>query len=435
MKKSLKRKNLLLMLGIFFTLFITFNVNFNSPQQLVLQETEDILEDNPKRAGYWIVSPITINDNDPSSNWATIKATYAWCDGSGTGDDPYVIENVFIDGLGYHISCISIMNSDVFFKIQNCTLINASYGIKLDYTSKGLVDFNILQDNNASGIGLFNSNGNFIHMNKIYNNRIYGIYLSESENNVITHNNISIYNIPKYNTIFFGIRLYLSNDNQIVNNTIYNSDFGVEIYGDYNEIVFNFIYNITNAGIALKKAYQNIISGNFVYNNSNIGLDIYQSNSTRVKYNIFNNNSQGIVLYDANSNVLKCNNITHNKFYGIFLSNFTNNNIISWNNFIENCHDPSSIATSQAYDWQSDSGNNFHHNYWSDWSGNGVYTIDGPSGTFTNEDSNPQDNPIDECPQEGEEIIGLSTINYFLILTIACVSLIFYVKKRKQIKL
>ena len=46
------------------------------------------------------------------------------CTGSGTDIDPYVIEDLIIDGQGSE-PCILIGNSDVYFRIENCSLFNA----------------------------------------------------------------------------------------------------------------------------------------------------------------------------------------------------------------------------------------------------------------------------------------------------------------------
>ncbi|MFX1574968.1 MAG: nitrous oxide reductase family maturation protein NosD [Promethearchaeota archaeon] len=429
MRCSLKRISYLLMLGIIFTLFFTNIVNPNTLHLLAWGAKDETLNNEQKCAGFWIINHVYINENDPLNNWATIEATYPWCSGSGDHDDPYIIEDVFINGGGEGI-CIHIMNSNVYFEIQNCTLTNASYGIKLDYTTKGYIYSNKLKNNNASGVGLFNSNENFIHSNSFYDNSIDGIYLSESERNVITHNNISFND-------YYGIRLHVSNENAVVNNTIVYSELGIEIYGDENEIIYNFIYNNTGTGIKLMEANQNRIAANFFYHNLNSGLDFYQSDTNRITSNIINNNSQGIVLYDSDSNILTCNNITKNRFYGVYLDNLTNDNSVSLNNFIENCLAPSSLANSQAYDWDKDSENMFSQNYWDDWNGNGGYGIDGPSGTFTNEDSDPLDSPTDiyDCPPLGDVVIGLSGTIFLLILCIAFASLVVCAKKRKFIEL
>ena len=79
-----------------------------------------------KTSGFWNLtgSNIFIDNTDPNFDWSKISSENAWCSGSGTGIDPYIIENVIIDGQnnGY---CIEIKNSDVPFIIRNCSLYNS----------------------------------------------------------------------------------------------------------------------------------------------------------------------------------------------------------------------------------------------------------------------------------------------------------------------
>ena len=53
-----------------------------------------------KTAGSWKISPISIEGGNPSSDWAYHESIYPWCFGSGTENDPYIIENVTIQGTG-----------------------------------------------------------------------------------------------------------------------------------------------------------------------------------------------------------------------------------------------------------------------------------------------------------------------------------------------
>ena len=64
---------------------------------------------NLKSSGFWVLTPILI---DGDSQWATVNSTYDWCNGSGTWNEPYIIENVTIDGQSSG-SCIEIKNSTI----------------------------------------------------------------------------------------------------------------------------------------------------------------------------------------------------------------------------------------------------------------------------------------------------------------------------------
>jgi hypothetical protein len=62
-----------------------------------------------------------------NGNWTDVK-TVGICSGGGTYSDPYVIEDLIIDGgaLGYYIL---IENSDVHFIIRNCSFTNGGSNI------------------------------------------------------------------------------------------------------------------------------------------------------------------------------------------------------------------------------------------------------------------------------------------------------------------
>ncbi|MFW9820440.1 MAG: hypothetical protein ACFFE5_12585, partial [Candidatus Thorarchaeota archaeon] len=58
-----------------------------------------------------------------SSGWLNFKND-GNCTGTGTIVDPYVIEDLIIDGEGLS-SCIWIEDSNVHFRIENCTVYNS----------------------------------------------------------------------------------------------------------------------------------------------------------------------------------------------------------------------------------------------------------------------------------------------------------------------
>jgi parallel beta-helix repeat protein len=123
---------------------------------------ESIQDDlQPKTAGYWNLtgSKILIDDSDPNFDWSNTSATYDWCSGNGTWGNPYVIENVYIDG-NFDIlatpgkihseNCISIRNSIKPFIIRNCTILNSGLeeydsGIYIRNTRNGIVDNNTIK--------------------------------------------------------------------------------------------------------------------------------------------------------------------------------------------------------------------------------------------------------------------------------------------------
>lgn len=111
-------------------------------------------------------------DLDGNSAWIDLKNA-GNCTGSGNSTDPYVIENLIINGSGVG-SCILIQNSDVHFIILNCTIFNSGGSEIYDLDA---------------GIKLLNaSNGKLI--NNTFSNNNYGLYCEYSPNVVIIGNDI-----------------------------------------------------------------------------------------------------------------------------------------------------------------------------------------------------------------------------------------------------
>ncbi|UCG03244.1 MAG: right-handed parallel beta-helix repeat-containing protein [Candidatus Heimdallarchaeota archaeon] len=349
--------------------------------------------------------------------------------GLGTISNPYIIEEYFISDIA--TSLIHIENVTAYFIIRSNLLIGKTGGncVNIVNTTHGLIIDNIIQNTNV-GINVFESsdntisnnivtNNNFgviltnssslntIYNNMIFNNSVYGVIVSfSSDNNNVssnllynnTYSGISllycIYNKIFNNTIFnqfeaspLGNSITLSlyaNNNTISNNTIYNnSNDGIWANStSFNIIIYNSIFNNTNCGIYL--AYSNNINltSNFIFNNSNDGIYSGTSSYCNISQNkVYTNSFDGIRLQNTAYTTVNNNTIIGNSEYGINLDSATHDNIIIWNDFINN--NPIG-GESQAYDVGSL--NNFTYNYWNDWTtpdidSNGIvddpYLIDG----------------------------------------------------------
>jgi hypothetical protein len=131
MKSNEKRKMInLLILGTIFAFPFLINANFSYFGGYNYENLEVDNEPKLKRAGYWNLTgnPIYIDDlatGVGAHNW-TWAETQPWCSGSGSWTEPYVIENVTIDGQSSD-SCIEIRNSDAYFIVRNCSLYNSSF--------------------------------------------------------------------------------------------------------------------------------------------------------------------------------------------------------------------------------------------------------------------------------------------------------------------
>ncbi len=277
---------------------------------------EDQIEKNLKSSGFWNLTgtPISIDDDNHSKNWSITAATYDWCSGSGTLNDPYLIENVTIDGQGLG-SCITIRNSDEYFIIRNCTLNNSGSnpdtdgGIKLEGVDHGKLINNSCSDNNGNGIYLYYSEYNNLSGNILNNNTNYGMKLYGMSN----HNEITG-NIANYNLI------------------------GISLYNVHYSIISGNIasYNLLD-GLNLEIGINNIISGNRIYNNSDSGINIYSGENSRIIGNLIDyNNEVGISIVDSPDCTVSRNNLTKNN-YGVYLKGShikeISNNNLSYNNY------------------------------------------------------------------------------------------------------
>jgi len=213
------------------------------------------------------------------NNWTAAKAA-GICMGDGTYSDPYIIEDLEIDGGGLG-SCILIENSDVYFKIENCTV----YGSE--------------QSHSYAGIRLLNVKNSLLIRNYCPSN-YHGISLWTSSNNTISENNV-IYN--KY----FGVFLSGSYDNTISGNTV-NSNFesGISLFGSYDNTISGNTVNNTYKGILLRNSDNNIISFNTI-THSDFGIYLFESNSNEISNNLFSDNykdnvneTESFILYILN---------------------------------------------------------------------------------------------------------------------------------------
>ena len=123
---------ILIVLGIFiaFSTLHNNNLNFNAGNRDNSKGNNvDFNVDNNNLKISAVSGKIHIDNN-----WTVAKSA-GICTGNGTYSDPYVIEDLVIDGGGSG-SCILIENSDVYFRIESCTLYNSSgfpsAGIRLE---------------------------------------------------------------------------------------------------------------------------------------------------------------------------------------------------------------------------------------------------------------------------------------------------------------
>jgi len=330
------------------------------------------IEINLKPSGFWNLTgnPILIDDADPSKNWSYSASHYDWCSGSGTWTDPYIIENVTIDGQNEG-NCIEIRNSNAYFVINNCTVYSSgttNYGIYLNYTNNGKiinnncsVYFGMFLDrsnnitvlgndisNNRYGIAVSFSNNTIISENSVNNNSIADIAFQWSRNATLTKNiltsegkelnfggvslsysssqeDLASYTIDTTNLINGKPIYYYANEKGLGPNDFLNA--GQIILVNCNDSLISNV-NITGVyqGITIMYGNNNTILNSSLDNTYHGILVITNSFDNVISGNIMKNCYNGIALYYDN-NTLISRNIIEKSYYGILIGSVYNSTV------------------------------------------------------------------------------------------------------------
>ncbi|MFX0139853.1 MAG: nitrous oxide reductase family maturation protein NosD [Candidatus Hodarchaeota archaeon] len=245
------------------------------------------------------MDPIFI-DNTASNNWIWASGQ-PWCSGEGSRGNPYIIENITIDGGGSGNGITIKKSKNVYFEINNCTIYNTESAIRLDDTTNG----KIINNNfslNKNGIILGQSNNNTISGNTIKNND-FGIllYTSNYNNNIsgntVNNNNygISLYFQSDNNTIsrntannnIYGIYLLISNNNTISGNILVGNVFFIEDDGGIENTIENNNRCYTEI---LPSGINELKIEPYGVNDIDVNLIIALNNDTEVLFSAFNEN-------------------------------------------------------------------------------------------------------------------------------------------------
>ncbi|MHA1249423.1 MAG: NosD domain-containing protein [Candidatus Helarchaeota archaeon] len=336
-KKYIKSKplNLLFLACCLIGIIIPFSTSFNILVYNIGKFNQFDNKSTLKSSGFWNLTgnPIVIDNLDPTKSWVYTASNYGWCSGSGTYSDPYLIENVTIDGQGSS-NCIEIRNSfNVYFKIRNCTLYNSGdgySGIYLNSTFNGTIEYNDLY-NNYHRITMIYCNNLTIFANYLRENAQYGAYVDFS-------NDIKLIGNIIYKNDEFGIYMWGSSNCTLSHNII-NSD-GVFMMGDKVGLTSHSIdttnlvngkplyyhvnqlglkpENFTNAGqIILVNCNDSKIS-NLIFSKTDIGVSIHYSNNITIS-NITVSNSLGGIFLDSSKNSTIFKNTMNDCYAGIYL--------------------------------------------------------------------------------------------------------------------
>ena len=164
-----------------------------------------------------------------------------------------------------------------------------------------------------------------------------------------------------------AIKIYGDN-NTVKNCTILNNSYGINVEGNFNNILSNKIFKNYQYGIHLDYAHGNMIESNEIYRNK-WGVYMMNSRENLLLKNVIKNNEIGIKLQKSQNNIIKLNNITKNRDNGVYMCCYSMNNLIYMNNFIENGYNAYVVGGGNKWD------NGKNGNYWDDYDGGTNYSI------------------------------------------------------------
>ena len=240
----------------------------------------------PKTSGYYNLtgSNIIIDDADPNYNWSKTAAENDWCSGAGTIEDPYIIENVYIDGGGliaetpgkqHSGNCLSIYRSTVYFIVRGCY-----------FTRAGSDEFN-------SGIYLAYSENGILYNNTITNNHN-NIFVND-----LSHNTTVLYNVMSHNEIYAGKAcvVQFSDDCLLTRNLLANGYTGFQL--------------INSKNVELR---QNLLNSSLYGVPVSVGINLIFMNDSRITYNVFAGDYTGtnfeVLQSTSSGNIIENNTIS-----------------------------------------------------------------------------------------------------------------------------
>lgn len=260
LKKKLSLKRVVLLFFILIVFCLIFIIRLN---QLPYSKDIGSHEVSFIRGSVNYISESIIIDDTGAGDytWAQAEAQ-EWCSGSGTWNDPYIIESLEIDGQNV-ADCLMIRNSNLFFIIRDSIFHNSGggandAGLKLENVSNGnLININCSK-NNGQGIYLYKCQNITISGSEMSHNELRGIFLNESSFNLIANNTETI----NYNE--WGIYLLSSHNNSISRSFIGYNQLGLLLKQSNNNSIIENIFMENNEAYVLEDSYGNIFLRNTI---------------------------------------------------------------------------------------------------------------------------------------------------------------------------
>ncbi len=352
-------------------------------------------------------SPIHIIGNDEFTHENGVTG------GSGTENDPYIIENLSIDGNGLLGSGIHIENTTAYFVIRNCSITNfyspSDYlkGILFNNVENGRIENTITSRNH---IGIRIEDSKLINLYSIISSgrktsNAWGISLRDCDNISIQESEcydkergLSIYSCSDitvkrssfHDNLEYGVYIGEQNHDtmriQIENCCIYSNDYdgiwinGEDLHPSYSVIkdceIYNNGWGFIGYGIDIDRFSNNVIENCSIYNHSDdtnlfcTGLNLggwislgQLCQDNLILYCDIYNNEIGILLVSTFRIRLERNKIFNNSDSGVDLEIFAYGKI-QYNNFENNGFENSTYNTMCIASQQSFI--DFRYNWWND---------------------------------------------------------------------
>ncbi|MHA1995340.1 MAG: right-handed parallel beta-helix repeat-containing protein [Candidatus Hodarchaeales archaeon] len=351
-----------------------------SPNEIIYEEVNPYI--TTEYFFYEFDSPlIAIEGSESFDYYAKLEG---W-KGTGTLEDPYIIEGLILNGTTYSFPIIEIRNTQDHFVIQKCVLIGADFGIKLVDVKNAYIANNTFLEPGV-GIELQNCMDININQNMLISKEKTGIIAEQTENISIKNNEIK--NAER------GIIFYLARGISLSNNVLSSNNGWVGIKLEelnYSNITENQVHGFNYAGILLDACTSIKIQKNLVFENFDaliIGGHLPQP------------------PYSSRWNNVSENLICENYGYGIKLDYLAKYNSFQ-RNIISNMYQNGSFLVLDPGE-----NNTFRNNYWQ-----GFTDIQIEGGN--NEDLNPLSHPYHLTPPTlihpigGETFSGEIVIQWF----------------------
>ena len=244
----------------------------------------------------------------------------------------------------------SYNNYNTGFDLAHGFMLDPGSGTEKVPSYNNILENNEAYDNEGYGLRVLGSTNNQIRNNYFHDN-LRGISVDQnSTDNLISSNRIND------NSQYGLILQETANKNVVRNNEVMtNSDNGIHIQSNENQVENNTVKNNFKAGIALliKTGFvaptNNVITANLVISNGANGIDLRSAVGTLVQGNVAEQNKgDGVYLKDSSQTTISENTLRNNTSYGIEVNGPTSSQNIWIRNAIHGNNLGVIIATGSA---------------------------------------------------------------------------------------